>query len=38
MWDDDDEYFEGDAIPESPVAQGIAVLFGVAMVLVAVFW
>ena len=38
MWDDDDECFERDAMPESPVHQGIAVLLGVALVLVAVLW
>lgn len=38
MWDDDDEYFDREAMPESPVAQGIAVVLGVAVVLVAVFW
>lgn len=38
MWDDDDEYFDRAPMPESPVVQGIAVLFVVALVLVAVFW
>lgn len=38
MFDDDDEYFDRDPLPASPVHQGIAVLLGLALVLVAVLW
>lgn len=38
MWDDDDEYFDRAPMPEATVHQAIAVVLGVALVLVAVFW
>lgn len=38
MWDDDDEYFERDPITASPVWQGIAVMFGIGIALIAVLW
>lgn len=38
MWDDDDEYFDREPMPASPVHQAIAVVLGAALVLVAVFW
>lgn len=38
MFDDDDEYFDRDPFPASPVRQAIAVLLGVALVLITVLW
>ena len=38
MFDDDDEYFDREPVTASPVHQGIAVVFGMALVLVALLW
>lgn len=38
MWDDDDEYFERDAMQESPLVQGIFVALGIVAVGLAIWW
>ena len=38
MFDDEDDYFDRDPMPESKMIQAAAVAFGLALVVLAIWW